>query len=306
MRAKTLSVFLLCSLSLLLNNSILWAGEKLRIVATTSTFASIAKDIAGDKADIYFIASPNRDIHYISPTPKDVVKLKNADVFIHAGLDLEAWRAPLLDAVGRTDLMWPAGKRQIDLSQGISLVEIPTSLSRAQGDIHAYGNPHYWIDPLNAKIIARNIAEGLARLYPEDADFFRKNMENFDRRVDEKMTDWGKQISDYKGKPVVVYHNSWPYFMGRFGLVTIGFLEPKAGIPPTAKHIEEIKRIMKDKGAKVIVKEIFHESRTPKKISRETGARVITLATEPGEVGGDYFSLIDHDIHELVQAFSSK
>ena len=298
-------LLLLSLVALSLNGSTnLWAAKKIKIVTTTSTFASIAGDIAGDKADIYFIASPNRDIHFISPTPKDVMKLKNADAFVHAGLDLETWRGPLLDAVGRLDLMAPTGERQIDASKGISLVEIPTSLSRAQGDIHAFGNPHYWMDPMNGKILAENIASGLARLYPEDADFFRKNAEEFGKKIDAKMKDWQRSIDPYKGEPVVLYHNTWPYFMERFGLVIAGYLEPKPGIPPTTKHLEALSQIMKARHVKVIVKEIFHEGRAPKKLARENGAAMVTLNTEAGQMkDGDYFALVDHDIEALVKGF---
>jgi hypothetical protein len=131
------------------------------------------------KADIYFVSSPKRDIHFFSPTPKDVLKVKKADVFIHGGLDLEMWRGPLLDAAGKREFI--NGERTIDVSQGIALLEIPTSLSRVQGDIHAFGNTHYWLDPRNGKIIANNIAEGLARIDPEEADFFKKNARDFNR-----------------------------------------------------------------------------------------------------------------------------
>lgn len=280
----------------------LGASGRIRIVTTTSTFERITKAIVGDKAEVYSIASPNRDIHFISPTPKDIVKMKSADVFVHAGLDLEIWRASLLDAVGRTDLMWPSGDRQIDVSRGIELLEVPSNLSRAQGDVHAYGNPHYWMDPANAKAIARNIAEGLAGLYPADAAFFMKNSGDFANRIDRKMKEWETLIAPFRGAGIVVYHNDWPYFMGRFGFVVCGYLEPKPGIPPTARHIQEIERIMAEKGVRVIVKEVFHESRTPNKIAEETGARVVTLSQEAGEVKGDYFALIDHDVQELVKA----
>ncbi len=299
-----LSVFI--CLSLCLNSGKLFASNKIKIVTTTSTFASIVKDIAGDKVEVYSIASSNRDIHFISPTPKDVLKVKKADIFIHGGLDLEAWRIPLLDAVGRTDLMAPVGEKQIDVSKGISLLEVPTSLSRAQGDQHAFGNPHYWIDPKNGKIIAGNIAEGLARIYPGDADFFRKNAEAFEKKVDEKMKNWESQVAPYKGSPVVIYHNTWPYFMERFGFVIVGYLEPKPGIPPTAKHLQELAKIMKEKNVKVIVKEIFQENRAPKKLAGETGAVIAILDTEVGQVKGDYFSLIDYNIQKLVEAFGSK
>lgn len=302
---RRLSISLFFSFGLLVSAlPSLWAAKKIKVVTTTSTFASIVQEVAGDKADVYFIASPNRDIHFITPTPKDVLKVKNADVFVHAGLDLEAWRVPLLDAVGRTDLMPPAGERAIDVSKGISLKEIPTSLSRIQGDMHAFGNPHYWLAPSNAKIIATNIAEGLSRLYPEEADFFRKNADEFNRKIDEKMKEWRQEISPYQGQTVVAYHNSWPYFMDEFGWVILGFLEPKPGIPPTPKHMEEMIQTMKDKKTKVIVKEVFHEKKAPAKVAKATGAEVATLATEVGEIkGGDYIRLIDEDVHQLVEAF---
>ncbi len=288
---------------ILTQSSLLAASGKIKIVATTSTFASIANEIAGDKAEIYFIASPNRDIHFISPTPRDVMKLKSADVFVHAGLDLEVWRAPLLDAVGRVDLMWPAGEKQVDVSKGISLLEIPDSLSRDQGDIHAYGNPHYWLDPANGKVIAKNIAEGLERLYPQDADFFKKNLAAFDGKMDAKLQEWKNQLAPYKGSGVVVYHNSWPYFIERFGFVTIGYLEPKPGIPPTPRHMQELIKAIKAEKGKVIIKEVIHENKSPKKIAGESGAVVVTLATEAGESKGDYFSLFDEDVRLLVDAF---
>ena len=127
----------------------LWAAQKIKIVATTNVLGDIASQIAGDRAEIFSICPPKRDAHFYAPTPRDVMKVKKADVFVHAGLDLEAWRGPLLDAVGRTDLMWPAGIRQIDVSKNVPLLEVPTSLSRDRGDIHAYGNPHYWQDPVS-------------------------------------------------------------------------------------------------------------------------------------------------------------
>lgn len=294
--------FLIITLCLLAISSPVFAVEKIKIATTTSTFASIVRDIAKDKADVYSIASPNRDIHYISPTPKDVIKVKGCDVFVHAGLDLEIWRGPLLDAVGRTELM-AAGDRAIDVSKGISMLEIPTSLSRAAGDIHAFGNPHYWLDPLNGKIIAKNIADGLSDVYPEEANFFKSNLGEFERKLDEKMKDWERQIAPYKGAGVVPYHNSWPYFLQRFGFVTLTHLEPKTGIPPTLRHIQEVIETMKEKNGKVIIKEVFHEGRTPKKIAKDTGAAIVTLSTETGEVKGDYASLFDENIQHLVEAF---
>lgn len=281
------------------------AGEEIRIVATTTTFGSIAAEIAGGKAEVYSIASPNRNLHFIAPTPKDVLKVKKADVFIHGGLDLEAWRGPLLNAAGRTELMWPLGERQIDVSKEVPLLEIPVGVSRIEGDIHAYGNPHHWLDPENGKIIARNIAEGLARLYPDDAPFFQKNEEVFQKRLTQKMKEWEDRLSPFKGRSVVTYHRSWSYFAERFGFRVAGELEPKPGIPPTAKHLAELGKIMREKNVKVLIKETFYENRTPEKLAEATGARVVEFAQAVGEVKGvdDFVGMIDTNVRQLASVF---
>jgi len=217
-------------------------------------------------------------------------------------LDLEAWRDPLLVAAGNARFLG-GGKDSIDASKGVPLLEIPTSLSRAEGDIHLYGNPHYWTDPENAKIMANNLAEGLARIFPEKADSFRKNAGEFNRKIDEKMTDWLRRLDRQKGSAVVTYHRNWPYFARRFGLVVVGELEPKPGIPPTAKHLAELVRIMKEKGVKIIIKESYQESRTPKKVAEETGGVVLTLAQQVEENKGatDYFSMMENNIQLLEE-----
>jgi len=233
------------------------------------------------------------------------MKVKKADVFIHTGLDLEAWRDPLLNVAGKTSLMWPNGERQIDTSKGIPLLEIPSSLSRAQGDIHAYGNPHYWLSPDNGKIIARNIAEGLARLYPEDSSFFQSNEKAFELKIDEKMGEWSHELMPFKGEKAVSYHKSWPYFAKQFGLVLIGELEPKPGIPPTAKHLAQLENAMREQHAKVILKETFFEHKTPDTVAKETGAVVATLAQSVGDVKGatDYLHMVDYNVRQVVEAF---
>ncbi len=290
---------------LLFHGPAVWAQEKIRIVASTATLAEIASEIAGEKAEIYAVASPKRDIHFISPTPKDVLKVKKADVFISAGLDLEAWRGPLLDAAGKPALMWPAGERHIDVSKGIMLLEIPASLSRLEGDIHAYGNPHYWSDPENGKIIARNIAEGLARLYPQDADFFTQNEKAFEENLDRKTKDWQALLAPFQGRKVVTYHRSWPYFLKRFGLESAGEIETKPGIPPTARHLAEIKKVMKENNVKIIIKESYFESHTPEKVAKDTGAVVLDLTQSVGETDEvpDYAAMIDSNVRRLAAAF---
>lgn len=288
-------------------SGVLFGAEKLNVVATTTTLAGIAKEVAQDKIRLQAIASPKQNIHHYAPTPKDVFRVKRADVFIHEGLDLEAWRQPLLDAAGNRKFLGE-GKHSIDVSRGISLLEIPTTLSRAEGDIHAFGNPHYIGDPENAKIIALNIAEGLASVDPEKADFYRKNAVSFNERLDAKIKDWEARMTGFQGAPVVTYHRSWSYFVKRFGLSVIGEVEPKPGIPPTAKHLAGLIRQIKDKGAKVVIKEYFEENRTPKKISDETGARIINLSQAVGEPENakDYLSLMEQNISLLEEALGGQ
>lgn len=288
-------------------SNLLFASEKINVVATTTTLASIACEIAGDNIPISSIASPKQNIHFYAPTPKDVLKVKKADVFIHQGLDLEAWRQPLLDAAGNLRFLGE-GKYSIDVSRGISLVEIPVTLSRAEGDIHIYGNPHYVGDPENAKIIAVNIAEGLAAVEPDKADFFRKNAEEFNKRLDAKIKEWEARLGKFQGAPVVTYHRSWSYFVKRFGLTVIGEIEPKPGIPPTAKHIAGLIQQIKDTKAKVIIKEYFEANRTPQKIAADTGIRVVNLSQAVGEpeTARDYLSLMEQNVSLLEEALSGQ
>lgn len=283
----------------------LFAADKLNVVATTTTLANIASEVAQDKIRITSIASPKQNIHHYAPTPKDVLKVKRADVLIHEGLDLEAWREPLLAAAGNMRFLGE-GKDSIDVSLGVPLLEIPTSLSRSEGDIHAFGNPHYIGDPENAKIIALNIAEGLAKVEPENADFFRSNATAFNKKLDAKIKDWEARMAGFQGAPVVTYHRSWSYFLKRFNLSVIGEVEPKPGIPPTAKHLAGLIRQIKDKKAKVIIKEPFEETRTPKKIADETGAQVVTLSQSVGEPkeAKDYISLMEQNIALLETALA--
>ena len=286
----------------------LFAAGKLNVVATTTSLADIAGEVAKDKIRVYAIASPKQDIHHYAPTPKDVLKVKKANVLIHEGLDLEAWREPLLDAAGNTRLMGQNQENSIDASRGISLLEVPASLSRSEGDIHAFGNPHYIAGPENAKVIALNISEGLSKADPEDAGYFKKNAEEFGRKMDEKIKEWKERLAPFQGAPVITYHRSWSYFTQTFGLAIAGEVEPKPGIPPTAKHLAELIQLIKEKKIQVIIREPFEESETPKKIADETGAHVVTLSQAVGEPKGakDYLSMMDQNVQALEAALKGK
>lgn len=274
--------------------------DKIRIVATTSTLASLAGEVAGDKAQIHYVASPKRNLHFVSPTPKDVLKVRKADVFIHYGLDAEPWRDPLLHAAGNEKVL-PGGKGFVDVSRGIPLLQVPEDFSRKEGDIHLYGNPHYWTDPVNAGLMVQNISEALASLYPGQSGFFRENARDFQERLNRKIKDWRKRMEPFQGTAIVTYHKNWPYFAKRFGLEIAGHLEPKPGIPPSAKHLAALKRVMKEKGVRLIVQASYYESRTAERMAEETGAHVLYLAQNVNEKAGtgDYISMMEHNIKLL-------
>jgi zinc/manganese transport system substrate-binding protein len=284
-------------------NSLLAATDKIKIAATTTTLASIAGEITGGRAEVHAIASPYQNIHFYQPTPKDVVKVKRADVLVHGGLDLEMWREPLVVAAGNPKFIGEA-PAAIDASKGVKLLEIPASLSRAEGDIHRFGNPHYWMDPENAKQMVKNIAEGLASIFPESAEEFRKNADSLTGRIDEKTREWERRLKPWRGTSVVTYHKNWVYFTERFGFEIAGELEPKPGIPPTPKHLTVLETLMKTKGVKLVIKESYQEGRTPKKIAEDTGAKVLTLAQAVGETkeGRDYISMMENNVLLIEEA----
>lgn len=301
--AKLLRTLRILAMTFLICN-IVFAADKIRVVTTTSTLAAMARTLLGNiPADIYFVASPTQNIHFIQPTPKDVLKVKKAEVLIHQGLDLEAWREPLLIAAGNP-LFLGQRKNAIDVSEGISLLEIPTSLSRIEGDIHLYGNPHYTVDPENAKIMMTNIANGFSRLFPESANDFGQRKEAWISKLDQKINDWTARMSSFKNAPIVTYHRSWSYFAKRFHLDIVGELEPKPGIPPTPRHLSNLMILIKEKNVRAVIKETFNDSSPAEKIAKANGAKVVTLFQYVGESkeNVDYISMTEHNIQEIEGA----
>jgi len=278
------------------------AEKRLNVVATLSTFADLAKTIGGDHVDVSYVASPKFNPHFIEPKPSDVLKVKRADVLIHAGLDLELWRWPLLDAAGNTRL-FQGGPGELDLSQGIELLEVPgRAVSRAEGDIHLYGNPHYWTDPENAKIMAKTIADKFSAMDPSHAQDYQQHLQQFVSRLDEKMAQWRSQLAAFQGQELVGYHNEWPYLMRFAGLRMDKFLEPKPGIPPTPKQVEFIEQYVKAHGILGIAQATYFPTQAAGAIAKHTGAKIVLLCQSVGEVpeASNYLAMVDYNIHHLV------
>src|SRR6187455_1761423 len=198
--------------------SVYMSAETIKIVTTTTDMKSIAEFIGGNKVSVTSIATGYQNPHFVDPKPSYIISLTKANLFVTVGLDLETGWSPQLLSSSRNTKIQKGAAGYVDASQGIGLLQVPTSANRAEGDIHIYGNPHYWLDPLNGKVIARNIANGLERVDPADKAIFEANLATFNKTIDDKMKDWQAKMAPFKGSKIIAYHNEWVYFEKRFGL----------------------------------------------------------------------------------------
>jgi zinc/manganese transport system substrate-binding protein len=282
-----------------------YAQGKLNVIATTEDLASIAREVGGDHISIEAIARGYQDPHFVEAKPSFILKLQKADLLIVVGRELEIGWLPPLITQSRNSKIQPGGDGYLDASLQVEILEVPTGqITRAMGDVHPLGNPHYWLDPENAKRIAKEIADKLSQLRPNDRAFFQQQLASFLSRIDEAEKRWLAMMAPYKGTKVVTYHRSFPNFAKRFNLDIIGYVEPRPGIPPTPQHTLDLINEMKRQNVKIVMVEPYFDLKTPNAIGRETGAEVLVM---PPSVGGvkevaDYFKLFDYDINLLVNA----
>jgi zinc/manganese transport system substrate-binding protein len=296
-------------LSFFAAGTLLTAHAKLNVVATTTDFAAIAKEIGGDKIELTTLAKPTEDPHFVDAKPSFIVKLNHADVLIEGGAELEiGWLPALLDQ-SRNEKVAAGAPGHVSCVQGIQLLEVPSTLDRSKGDIHAAGNPHYTTDPINAKIIAQNIANALCALDEKSGEAYRANLKKFDDAIDVKMVEWQKTLEPFKGQQIVSYHDSWLYFGGRFGLKIELFLEPKPGIPPTPAHLAAVITKMKQDNTHVIIVDPYLNRKTAETVARNTGATVVDVTQFPGGVKGTeggYIQMLDYLVNSIAKALAEK
>ena len=281
------------------------AFAALNVVTTTQDLESLTREVGGDKVAVESLAKGYQDPHFVEAKPSFILKLHAADLLVVVGRELEiGWLPPLINQ-SRNQRIQPNGDRYLDASLTAKILEIPTGqITRAMGDVHPSGNPHYWLSPDNGRRIAQEIQKKLAEISPADAAYFAQRYADFDRRLAESEKRWHAAMAPYKGVKVVTYHRSWPNFTDAFGLDVIGYVEPKPGIPPSPSHTLELIQEMKRQQVKVIMVEPYFDRKTPDAIARETGAQVIVLAPS---VGGapevtDYFKLFDYDVNLVGNA----
>ena len=279
---------------------------RLNVVTTLPDYASLATVVGGNLVDVTALAKPTEDPHFVDARPSFVVKLKTADVLIEGGAELEiGWLPPLLQSA-RNPKLEVGQPGRVVASQGLRLLNAPASLSRAEGDVHAMGNPHFGVDPIIAKAIAKHIAEAFSVLDAANAAAYQANEKAFEETINGKLQDWGRALLPFKGRGVVAYHDSWVYFAHRFGLVIDVFLEPKPGIPPSPSHLGEVIAKVKEGHIKAIIVEPFHNRKIADKVAASTGAKVVDFAQYPGAFPGtdSYVSLIDTLVTRLAAALA--
>ena len=315
-------------------------SDKLQVVTTTTDLAAIARAVGGDKVEVTAIATGYEDPHFIAAKPSYMMAARKADLWIRVGLELEIGYESLILDGSRNAKIRISTPGHLDASEGVLRLEVPTQrIDRSMGDIHPLGNPHYWLDPLNGRIVAKNIGKRLERLAPENADYFKQRTASFQAALDERMFGrelvarigggklwaallkgkldkvleqpgqpalggWLATMRVHTGKRIITYHRSWSYFVHRFGLVVTDELEPKPGIPPSPGHIAGVVKRVKAEGAKVLLMEPFYSRKAPDLVASETGISVVECANS---VGGqpeatDYLTMMDNIVNRVSTA----
>jgi zinc/manganese transport system substrate-binding protein len=306
---KRMLVWLIVALVALMLAIAPGAARKLRVVATTNDLKWAVEQIGGKNVEVVALMHPLQNPHTVQPRPSFIVQLNRADLLVRIGLDYEeTWLPPLVEE-SRNPKIRRSGVGDVDASIGIPLLEIPQSrVTREQGEVHIFGNPHYWLDPENMKIIARNIANGLRRIDPANADEYERNLRRLERLMDDLLDETLKLAAPLRGEKFVAYHTTWSYLANRYGFRIIGYLEPKPGIPPSASHLADLIVRMRQEKVKVILKEPFYENRIPNMVAQRTGAKVVEICPT---VGGEpdtetYPKLLRRILTKLVNAVQSE
>ena len=284
------------------------AAAALKIVATTSEYGSLASEIGGDRVTVTTIAKPTEDPHFVDARPSQIVAMNRADALIEGGAELEAgWLGALLEGARNPRILSGAPGR-IVASQGIQLLDIPLAADRSQGDAHVAGNPHFMLDPLNAKIVAAHIARSLSALDPAGAAIYQANGAKFGAAIDGKMKEWTAALGPFAGRQIVTYHPTWRYFGRRFGIEASTFLEPKPGIPPSPPHLAKVMQKMLAENIRVLLVEPYQPRKTADAVAGRTGAAVLEVCQFPGGLPGTatYVELIDTVVKRLAEALAKQ
>ena len=277
----------------------------LRIVATTGEYGAVASAVGGSRVTVSVLAKPTEDPHFVDAKPSHVVTLNRADLLIEGGAELEqGWLPPLLEGARNARIL-PGAPGHVKASEGVALLDVPAALDRSQGDLHAAGNPHFMMDPENARIVARHLAGAFCKVDAEGCADYRAGLGDFEKTLDARLAAWSARLAPFRGTSITTYHPTWKYFASRFGLVSDLYLEPKPGIPPSPPHLAEVIAAMTSRKIPIVLVEPFQSRKTAEAVASRTGASVVAVGQFPGSLPGtdnDYLKLIDADVDAIASA----
>lgn len=284
------------------------AEAKLKAVATLPVFADLTREVGGDRVEVTALARGNQDPHFLDAKPTFAAELNRADLLVHGGLDLEiGWLPPLL-VQSRNGKIQPNAPGNVNAALGIQVLEIPrVALDRSMGDVHPLGNPHTWLDPRNGKLIAANIYQHLVKLDPEGQAYYEGRLKDFLARVDRKLAEWQPIIAGFQGQKIATYHKSFSYFVAWSGLEVAAIIEPKPGIPPSSRHVDELLKQIPAQNVRLIVAESFYPKKVPAFLSEKSGLPYLMLPTDTEDQGVQgYLELIDYLVREIQGALTKR
>jgi len=326
----------------------LYAKTNLNVVTTLPDYAFFARYVGGERVFVKSIVRGDQDAHFIRPKPSFATALREADVLIDTGLDLELWVQTVIDNSGNGKIR-SGQPGYVSASAGMSLLEKPKTMSRAEGGVHIYGNPHITCSPINMKIAAKNIATGLIKNDPEGKELYLQNLQRLHKEIDERLFGkklvemlgadtlyslaeqdklisflqeqqfegkplleylggWMKKMLPLRGTPIVTYHKNWIYFVKLFGLEEAGNVEPKPGIPPSAKHVTDLINLMKERNIRIILAANYFDEQQVRTVAARTDAEAVIVPLYVGGAEGvdDYFKLVDNWVEGLSKAAEKK
>jgi zinc/manganese transport system substrate-binding protein len=284
------------------------AGAALRVVATLPDVADMARQIGGDRVEVVSLAGGGQDPHKVPVKPSFVTKLNRADALVTQGLGLEHAFLPALLEVASNPKILPTGSAYIDASLYVQALEVPTSQNRSQGELHPLGNPHFNLDPVRGKLMARAIAEGLERVDPAGAPAYRERLARYTALLDRKIAEWERLAAPLRGVKAVSYHQDLVYLADRYGLELVGTIETKPGVPATPGHLEELVESMKQQQVKLVIREVAYEMPLAQTVAERTGARVATISSLAGGLPGadTYVDFVEANLKALVEAVQGR
>jgi len=285
------------------------AFADLKVATSLTDLASVAQFVGGKHVTAQSLCRGFEDPHFVPAKPSLMKSIQHADVFVSTGLELDGGWLPLVLPGSRNPKIQPGAKGFVDAFQGVQVLEKPSgTVSRAEGDIHPLGNPHYYLDPKALEVVADHLARVFSELDAANAAEYQANAKAFDQQMETSLAKWEQEMAPYKGVPVVPYHKNFIYFANRFGIALFSTVEPKPGIPPSPKYISDLSESMKKAGVKVVIYQPYYNADASRQVAQRAGGVAIEVPTEAGGVPNtdDVFAKFDVLVATIAGALSGK